>query len=50
MCDKAVEKYAHALEYVFDYYRNQKMGNKPVNIYPFSIGFVPECYKTHEIC
>ena len=48
MCNKAVENYPHALE--FEYYKTQKMCGKPVDAYPSTIKFVPECYKTKDIC
>ena len=31
MCDKAVDDYAHALEFVLDYYKTKKMCNKAVS-------------------
>ena len=50
MCDKAVDNYAYALEFIPDCYKTQKMCNKAINTYPSPILFVPECYKTQEMC
>ena len=43
MCYKAVGNCVYALEFVSDCYKNQKMCNKVVNIYPSAIQFIPEC-------
>ena len=50
MCDKAVDNYVHALQFVPDYYKAQKICNKAVNISRSSIQFVSECYKNLEMC
>ena len=50
MYSKAVDHYPHALEFVPECYKIQKMCNKDVDIQPPTIQFVPECYKTQKIC
>ena len=47
MCNKAVENYPHALEFVPECY---KMCDKAVNTYPSPIEFVPECFMTQKMC
>ena len=49
-CDKAVDNYPHALQFVPDFYMTQKLCNKAVNAYYFTMKFAPECYKTQEMC
>ena len=49
MCYKAVDDYAHALEFIPDWYKIQKC-NKAVDTCPCAIQFVLECYKTQEMC
>ena len=46
MCNKAVENYHHAFEYVPECYKTHKIGDKAIDTYPSTIKFVPECYKT----
>ena len=48
MCNKAVENYPHALEYVSECYQTQKMFDKAVDTYPSTIKFVPECCKNER--
>ena len=48
MCNKVIENYLHALEFVPECYKTQKNCNKAVNTYPSSITYVPECYKIQE--
>ena len=50
MCNKAIENYPHALEYVSECYKTQKMCDKADDIFHSTIRFVAECYKTNEIC
>ena len=50
MCDKAVENYSHALEFVPECDKTKKMCDKAVDPYPSTIQFVLECYKTQEMC
>ena len=50
MCNKAADNFAHALDFVSDCQKSQKMCNKAANTYPPTIQFVPEYYKTQEIC
>ena len=47
MCNKAVDNYAHALEYVPKCYKSQ---NTAVDTYSSTIQFVPDEYKTQKIC
>ena len=49
MCYKAVDDYAHVLDFVSDWYKIQKC-NKAVDTCPCAIQFVLECYKTQEMC
>ena len=49
MCDKALDNYSHAFEFVHDCYKTQEMCDKAVGIDPSTILFVSECYETQEI-
>ena len=49
-CNRAVDKYPHALEFIPEYYKTQEMCDKAVGTNPSTIKFVPECYKTQEMC
>ena len=44
MCNKAVNSYPHALEFVSECYKAQKMCNKAIDTYPPIIKYVPEYY------
>ena len=46
MCEKAVDYYSCASEFVSHCFRTNKMCDKAVDTYPSAIQFVPECYKT----
>ena len=46
MYNKAVHNYAHALEFVPEYYKNWEMCNKAANTFPSTIQFAPEYCKT----
>ena len=46
MCNKEVDNYPHALEFVLEYYKTQKMCDKSVSTYPSTIKLVPECFMT----
>ena len=46
MCNKAVDNYPHALEYVSECY---KTCDKAVDTYPSTTKFVPECFMTLEM-
>ena len=50
MCNKAVENYPYASEYVSKCCKTQQMCDKAVYTYPFGIKVVPECYKTKRMC
>ena len=50
MCNKAVDDYAHALEFVPDQYKPQKICIRAVDNYLFTIKYVPDRYKTQEMC
>ena len=50
MCNKAVDDYAHALEFVPDQYKTQEMCIKAVDHYPSTIKYFPDQYKTQEMC
>ena len=47
MCNKAIDNYPHALEFVSEWC---KMCDKTVDTHPPSIKYVPECYKIQEMC
>ena len=48
MCNKAVENYPHALEFVPECIKTQKICHKAVNTYPSKITFVPGCFMTEK--
>ena len=50
MCNKAVDNYPHALEFVPKCFMTQNMCDKAVNTYSSTIKIVPEFYKTQEMC
>ena len=50
MCNKAVDNYPHALEFVSEWYKAKKMCDIAADSYLSKIQFVPECYKTQEMC
>ena len=45
MCNKAVDNYPHALEFVSECYMTQKMCDKAVSTYPSTMKIVPEYFK-----
>ena len=45
LCDKTYDNYPHALKLK----KKNKIWNKAVDTYPFTIPFVSECYKTEGI-
>ena len=49
MCNKAVDNYPRALEFVSECYKTQKLRYRTVTTYPSTIKSVPECFITHEI-
>ena len=46
MCNKAVDNYPHALEFVSECYNTEKLFDKDANTNSSIMQFVPECYKT----
>ena len=50
MCNKAVDNYTHALEFVSYQYKTQVMCIKAVDNYPSTIKYVPDQYNTQEMC
>ena len=46
VCNKAIDNYPHALEFVPDWYMTQEICDKVVNTHSCTIRFVPEWYKT----
>ena len=46
MYNKAVDNYAHALEFVPECYKTWEMWNKAANTFPSTIQFAPEYCKT----
>ena len=50
MFNKAVYNYPHALEFVPECCKTQKMRDKVVDTYLSTIEFVPECFLTPKMC
>ena len=50
MCNKAVDNYSHALEFIPECYKTQKTCDEVVNTKSSTTQFVPKCYKTQETC
>ena len=51
MCDKAILEIGGTLKSVTDCDKKKKIiSNKAVDNYPHASEFVPECYKTQEMC
>ena len=49
--DKSVDNYLHALEIVPECYETQKCVTKlPVNTFSSTIEYIPDQFKTQEIC
>ena len=46
MCDTAILENGGALKPVLGCYKNQEMCNKAIDIYPYTLEFLLECYKT----
>ena len=46
ICNKAVDNYPHALEFIPEYYKTQKT----VDTYPCTIKIASECLMTQEMC
>ena len=45
MCDKAVDKYPHVLEFVPECYKTKKTCDKAANAYPSTIEYFPDRFK-----
>ena len=50
MCDKAADYYSHAIEFVSNCHKTEKMCDKAVDINPYAVKFVSQCYKTEKLC
>ena len=50
MCDKAVNTYPSAVQFVCDRYKTQGMCDKAVGTCPFVFSSVCDCYITQEMC
>ena len=50
MFNKTVDNYPHALEFVPEFFKDQKMYDKAVDTHPSTIKFFLEYYKTQEMC
>ena len=50
MCNKVVDNYPYALEFVPGCFKTQIMCDKAVDTHPTAIKYVPGCYKTQETC
>ena len=48
MRNRAVYNYPHAVEYVTEGYKTQKMCDKDVDTYPSTIKFLLECFMTQN--
>ena len=44
MCNKAIDNYPHALEFISECFMTEKMCDKAVSVYLSTIKFVPECF------
>ena len=49
MSKKAVNNYPHALEFVYECYKTQKLYDKAVGTYPSTVKFVSECLMTQKM-
>ena len=50
MCDKAVDNYPHALEFIPECYKIKKMCDNAGDNYPSTIEYVPDQLETQEMC
>ena len=50
MCDKAVDNYSTALEFVPDRYNSKKMCDNIISENPFMLKYCPDKYITQKIC
>ena len=50
ICNKAIDNYSHALEFILNYYKTQQMCNKAIDNYTHALEIVPDCFKTQNIC
>ena len=50
MCDKVIDDYRYALEFVPECYKTQKTYDKAVDTYPSTIEYVSDRFKTQEMC
>ena len=48
MCNKVVENYFHALEFVLDCYKTKKKCDEDVDICPSTLKFVPLWFMAQE--
>ena len=44
MCDKTVDNYSHALEFIPECYKTQKMCDKAVDAYPSTITYITDWF------
>ena len=49
MCKKAIDNHPHALEFVPECFKTQKMCHKAVDTHPPTLKYVPECSKTQNM-
>ena len=49
ICNQGAVNYGHALEFVLDCYKSQKMCNETINISSPTIQFVSKCHNPHEM-
>ena len=47
---RVVDNYLHALEFVPECYKTEKMCDKAVDAYLSTTDFAPECFMTQKIC
>ena len=50
MCDKAVDDYYIALEFVADRYKSKEMCDRIISENAFSLRYVPDQHKTQQMC
>ena len=50
MCERAVEKYTQAIEFIPDHLKTQEMCERAVEKYPYNLRHVPDYLRTQEMC
>ena len=50
MCNKIVDTYLSAIQFVPEWSKTQKISDKPIGTCSFVFGGVTNWYKTHNMC